>query len=70
MGTVGISLGVSLRRAAEASIDSPANYWLVMVTDVLWAIAFLAVGCARYTGAAAVGIAAVVAGFLTWGLLE
>jgi sterol desaturase/sphingolipid hydroxylase (fatty acid hydroxylase superfamily) len=51
-------------------IDSPTHYWLVMVSDVVWALVFLAVGWAQYTGPVSVAIAAVVAGFLGWELLE
>ena len=51
-------------------IDSPTHYWVVMVNDVVWALAFLAVGWAQDTSPVPVAIAAVVAGFLGWGLLE
>lgn len=69
-GDVGTNLSVSLRRTADRVIESPANYWLVMVTDILWAAAFLVVGWTQYTGAAVVAIAAAATGFLAWGLLE
>src|ERR1017187_946042 len=51
-------------------IESPANYWLVMVTDVIWALAFLAVGWVQYTGPVLVAVAAVVGGFVGWGFIE
>jgi sterol desaturase/sphingolipid hydroxylase (fatty acid hydroxylase superfamily) len=59
-----------LRHTVDRLIDSPTHYWVVMVSDVIWALAFLAVGWAHYTGRVPVAIAAVVAGFLGWGLLE
>jgi 4-hydroxysphinganine ceramide fatty acyl 2-hydroxylase len=68
--TLGSSLSVSLRRTADRIIDSRANYWVGMAADVVWAVVFLAIGRAQYTGAVAGAIAAVAAGFLTWGLLE
>src|SRR5579859_3767450 len=63
-------MSISLRDTADRIIDSPANYWLAMVTDVIGAGAFLSVGWAQYTGAPAVAIAVIVGGFLIWGLLE
>jgi sterol desaturase/sphingolipid hydroxylase (fatty acid hydroxylase superfamily) len=51
-------------------IDSPANYWLVMVSDVVWALGFLVVGCLQYGGPILGGVAAVVVGFLLWSLME
>jgi len=59
-----------LRHTVDRMIDSPTHYWVVMVSDVVWALVFLAVGWAQYTSPLPVAIAAVVAGFLGWGLLE
>jgi 4-hydroxysphinganine ceramide fatty acyl 2-hydroxylase len=59
-----------LRQTVDRLIESPTHYWVVMVSDGIWALAFLAVGWAQYTDPFPAAVAAVVAGFLGWGLLE
>jgi sterol desaturase/sphingolipid hydroxylase (fatty acid hydroxylase superfamily) len=61
---------VTVRLALERIIDSPANYWLAMVSDVVWALGFLVVGWTVYAGPALIAVTAVVAGFVVWRLLE
>jgi hypothetical protein len=46
-----------LFRTVDRMIDSPTHYWVVMVSDVVWALAFLAVGWVQYTGPVSMAIA-------------
>jgi sterol desaturase/sphingolipid hydroxylase (fatty acid hydroxylase superfamily) len=59
-----------VRHTLERMVDSPTNYWLVLVSDVVWALAFLVVGWAQYAGPPLVAITAIAVGVTGWGLLE
>lgn len=49
---------------------SPAHYWVAMVCDGVGALVFLALGLSRTSGLAVAAGAVVLAGFLTWSLVE
>ena len=49
---------------------SPVNYWVVFAMDLIGPLVFLAIGFQHYAGPPASIAAAVVIGFLSWGLLE
>jgi sterol desaturase/sphingolipid hydroxylase (fatty acid hydroxylase superfamily) len=51
-------------------VYSAANYWIVLVGDVLGALAFLVLGARWFSGSWIVAAILVVAGFNAWGLLE
>ena len=62
--------GRMLLGALDRMVYSSANYWVVMLSDLAAALAFLALGLNRFSGSwvAAGGVA--VVGFMSWGLLE
>ncbi len=51
-------------------VSSSANYWVVLLSDVVGALAFLMFGLYRFSGLDVVAGVAVIVGFMTWGLLE
>lgn len=57
-------------RTTERLVYSTANYWLVLVTDVLGALVFLILSVRWYSGSRIAAIVLAVAGFMAWGLLE
>ncbi len=51
-------------------VCSSANYWAAMLCDLAAALAFLALGLNRFSGAWVVAGGVVIAGFMSLGLLE
>ena len=51
-------------------VDSSANYWVAMLSDLAAALAFLALGLNRFSGAWVVSGGVVIVGFMSSGLLE
>jgi cyclopropane-fatty-acyl-phospholipid synthase len=54
----------------ERVVYSSANYWIGLLGDMLGGLAFLVLGLYLFSGPTLVAVAAVAAGFATWGLLE
>jgi hypothetical protein len=54
----------------ERMVYSSTNYWFVLLSDIVCALAFLLVGLHQFSGPAVLGAAAVAVGFLAWGLIE
>jgi cyclopropane-fatty-acyl-phospholipid synthase len=54
----------------ERMVYSATNYWFVLLSDIVCAMAFLVVGLHQFSGPAVLGGAAVAVGFLAWGLIE
>jgi sterol desaturase/sphingolipid hydroxylase (fatty acid hydroxylase superfamily) len=59
-----------LVRALERMVYSAANYWVGLLSDILCAMGFLVVGLHQFFGPAVLAVAAVIVGFLAWGLVE
>ena len=51
-------------------VYSSANYWVVMLSDLAAALAFLALGLNRFSGPWIVACGVALVGFMSWGLLE
>jgi sterol desaturase/sphingolipid hydroxylase (fatty acid hydroxylase superfamily) len=72
--TVGDVMAAQPRRillgALERMVYSSANYWIVLLSDIVCAMAFLVVGLRQFIGPAALAVAAVIVGFLAWGFIE
>ena len=62
--------GRSLVGALDRIVSSSANYWAAMLSDLVAALGFLALGLNRFSGSWVVAGAVVIAGFLSSGLLE
>src|SRR5262245_33207765 len=62
--------GRSLVGALDRIVSSSANYWAAMLTDLVAALGFLALGLNRFSGSWVVAGGVVIAGFLSLGLLE
>ena len=62
--------GGILLRALDRMVSSAANYWVVMLSDLAAAPAFLALGLYRFSGPWVVAGGAAIVGFMSWGLLE
>jgi 4-hydroxysphinganine ceramide fatty acyl 2-hydroxylase len=56
--------------AAERMIYSAANYWLVLASDLVAALAFLVAGIRRFSGSIVVAGASVIVAFIAWGFVE
>jgi sterol desaturase/sphingolipid hydroxylase (fatty acid hydroxylase superfamily) len=54
----------------ERMVYSAANYWIVLVSDLVGATGFLIVGLYRFPGPLVLAAAAAIVGFLTWGFIE
>jgi sterol desaturase/sphingolipid hydroxylase (fatty acid hydroxylase superfamily) len=54
----------------ERMVYSATNYWFVLLSDIVCALAFLLIGLHQFSGPAALGVAAAAVGFLAWGLIE
>ena len=62
--------GGVLLGALDRMVSSSVNYWVVLLSDVVGALAFLIFGLYRFSGLGVVAGVAVIVGFMTWGLLE
>jgi sterol desaturase/sphingolipid hydroxylase (fatty acid hydroxylase superfamily) len=62
--------GSILLGAVDRMVYSPVNYWVVMLSDLAAALAFLALGLHRFSGPWVMAGGVVLAGFLSCGLLE
>jgi hypothetical protein len=62
--------GRVLLGALDRIVYSAANYWVAMLGDLAAALAFLALGLKRFAGPSVVASGVVIAGFMSWGLLE
>ena len=62
--------GRLLLGALDRIVYSSANYWVAMLSDLAAALAFLALGLNRFAGPFVVASGVVIAGFMSWGLLE
>ena len=62
--------GRSLVGALNRIVSSSANYWAAMLSDLVAALGFLALGLNRFAGSWVVAAGVVIAGFLSSGLLE
>jgi len=62
--------GRSLVGALNRIVSSSANYWAAMLSDLVAALGFLALGLHRFSGRWVVAAGVVIAGFLSSGLLE
>jgi sterol desaturase/sphingolipid hydroxylase (fatty acid hydroxylase superfamily) len=56
--------------ALDRIVYSSTNYWAAMLSDLGGALAFLALGLDRFPGPWVVVGVVVIAGFMSWGLLE
>jgi hypothetical protein len=67
-------MAIQSRRILVGALDrivcSSANYWVVMLSDLAAALAFLALGLNRFSGPWVVAGGVVIAGFMSSGLLE
>jgi hypothetical protein len=62
--------GRILLGALDRMVYSSANYWVVMVSDLAAALAFLALGLNRFSGTWVVAGGVAIVGFMSCGLLE
>ena len=62
--------GRILLGALDRIVYSSANYWVAMLSDLAAALAFLALGLNRFAGPSVVASGVIIAGFMSWGLLE
>jgi sterol desaturase/sphingolipid hydroxylase (fatty acid hydroxylase superfamily) len=62
--------GNILLAAAERMIYSAANYWLVVASDLVGALAFLVAGSRRLSGSIVVAGVSVIVAFIAWGFVE
>ena len=62
--------GSILLGALDRMVSSSANYWVVMLSDLAAALAFLAFGLHRFSGRWVVAGGVAVVGFMSYGLLE
>jgi sterol desaturase/sphingolipid hydroxylase (fatty acid hydroxylase superfamily) len=62
--------GRSLVGALDRIVSSSANYWAAMLSDLVAALGFLALGIHRFSGSRVVAASVVIVGFLSSGLLE
>ncbi len=62
--------GSILLGAWDRMVYSAANYWVVMLSDLAAALAFLALGLHRFSGPWVLAGGGVLVGFLSCGLLE
>jgi 4-hydroxysphinganine ceramide fatty acyl 2-hydroxylase len=65
-----IQSGRMLVGALDRIVCSSANYWAAMLSDLAAALAFLALGLYRFSGPWVVAGVVVIAGFMSFGLLE
>lgn len=65
-----VQSGGTLVGALDRIAYSSANYWAAMLSDLAAALAFLALGLNRFSGPWLVAVGAVIAGFMSSGLLE
>jgi sterol desaturase/sphingolipid hydroxylase (fatty acid hydroxylase superfamily) len=56
--------------ALDRIVSSSANYWAAMLSDLVAALGFLALGLNRFSGSWVVAAGMVIAGFMSLGLLE
>jgi 4-hydroxysphinganine ceramide fatty acyl 2-hydroxylase len=56
--------------ALDRIVDSAANYWMGMLSDLAAALAFLALGLHRFSGPWIVAGGVALVGFMSWGWLE
>jgi hypothetical protein len=56
--------------ALDRMVYSCANYWVVMLSDLAAALAFLALGLNRFSGPWVVAGGVAIVGFMSCGLLE
>ena len=65
------TLSGSIRLGAlEWFVDSPANYWVAMFSDLAAALAFLTLGLHQFSGPVVVAGSVAIVGFISLGLLE
>jgi sterol desaturase/sphingolipid hydroxylase (fatty acid hydroxylase superfamily) len=62
--------GRILLGALDRMVYSAANYWVVMLSDLAAALAFLVLGLYRFSGPWVLAGAVVLVGFMSYGLLE
>ena len=62
--------GTILFGALGRMVYSSTNYWVAMLSDLVAALVFLALGLHRFSGPWVVAGAVAIVGFLSWGLLE
>jgi sterol desaturase/sphingolipid hydroxylase (fatty acid hydroxylase superfamily) len=62
--------GRILLGALDRMVCSAVNYWVVMLSDLAAALAFLALGLNRFSGRWVVAGGVALVGFMSWGLLE
>ena len=62
--------GRILLGALDRMVNSSANYWVVMLSDLAAALAFLALGLKRFSGPWVVAGGVAIVGFMSCGLLE